>query len=290
MCYSGPPHVTSHKSLVTCHMLCSTGPMLDRSSPFLTTLPPGPATKGAVASQVLRHALLTCDLAPGSAFSEVEIEARFRLGRASIRGALAGLAGEGLVTALPRQGWRAAPITGALIGSLIAARRQIEPALANRKLSAAEITRLDSLVMLDAALVGRGDVQALTTARITDRQIMDVIALGAGLFQRKWLTETWDHCARVLAFLEKGELTYHPLSRANLVSALRDGDAQQAGVELLRDIEAFERFVTRALLERSDLTKESAAQRSARRMRDKPAPGATANAQSGETSKPSRRS
>ncbi|MBS7699626.1 MULTISPECIES: GntR family transcriptional regulator [unclassified Chelatococcus] len=254
--------------------------MLDRSSPFLTAIPPGPATKNAVAGQVLRHALLTCDIAPGAAFSEVEIEFRYRLGRASIRGALAGLAGEGLVTPLPRQGWRAAPITVALITSLIAARRQLEPMLAKRKLSAAEVSRLDSLVMLDVALAGRGDIQAITTARVTDRQIMDVIALESGVFQRKWLAETWDHCARVLAFLETGELKYHHASRADLVAALRAGDAKQAGAELLRDIAAFERFVERAVLNRSDFALGAVEKRSARRIRDKSTSNATTSVSS----------
>ncbi|CAH1650512.1 MULTISPECIES: GntR family transcriptional regulator [unclassified Chelatococcus] len=249
--------------------------MLDRSSPFLTTAPPGPATKNAVAGQVLRHALLTCDIVPGSAFSEVEVELRYRLGRASIRGALAGLAGEGLVTPLPRQGWRAAPITGALISSLIAARRQIEPMLAKRKLSTAEISRLESLVMLDVALAGREDLQAITTARVTDRQIMDVIAIDSGVFQRKWLTEVWDHCTRVLAFLETGEDKYHPASRADLVAALRAGDASRASAELLRDIDAFEHFVGQAALKRSDFSMGAMEKRSARRVRDKSTSNAT---------------
>lgn len=264
--------------------------MLDRSSPFQTSLAPGPATKSAVASQVLRHALLTCDIAPGTAFSELEIETKYRLGRASVRGALAGLAGEGLVTALPRQGWQAAPVTGALIGSLIAARRQIEPTLASRKLSPTELSRLDALVMLDDALAGRTDAAAVATARVTDRQIMDVIAQGIGHFQRKWLAEIWDHCTRILMFLEGGEASHHAVSRAGLVAALQAGDQAQAHAELLREIEAFETLVRQAIMSRADLFMGIAVKRSARRARHKSKQGTTTGAQSVATTGPARRS
>ena len=241
--------------------------MYDRSSPFALPQPPGPTAKSAVALQVLRHAVLTCELAPGAAFSEVEVETRYRLGRAGIRAALQVLAAEGLVAPLPRQGWRAKPITGAFIGDVITARRQAEAAIAHVELTASERERVQTLVMLAATLAGRQDPQALVTARVTDRQILDLLADRTNWFHRKWLRELWDHSQRVVCFLEAGEVQYRPLSREGLFEALAASDRAGATAELSRDIDQFETFVSRALLRRPEDLLGQSQQRSARRSR-----------------------
>jgi DNA-binding GntR family transcriptional regulator len=220
-----------------------------------------------VALQVLRHAVLTCELAPGTAFSEVEVETRYRLGRAGIRAALQILAAEGLVAPLPRQGWQAKPITGAFIGDVITARRQAEAAMAHVKLTASERERIQTLVMLAATLAGRQDPQAHVTARVTDRQILDLLADCTNWFHRKWLRELWDHSQRVVSFLEPGEVQYRPLSRESLFEALAASDSAGATAEILRDIDHFETFVSRALLRHPEALLGQSQKRSARRSR-----------------------
>lgn len=222
--------------------------MFDNSSPFATTRPPGPSTKGSVALQRLRHAILTCEIKPGAIFAEAGIETQYRLSRAGVRVALASLAAGGLVTPQPRQGWRAAPMTGAHIGDLISARRQLEPALANRMLTDRDIEQLEALVILHAAVAERDDPQALVTARVNDRQILNILADRTGLFLRRWLTEIWDHTSRVVHFLEGAGAHYRPLSRGPLISALKASAFQTATKELERDIAHFETFVSDALL------------------------------------------
>jgi len=262
--------------------------MYDRSSPFATAAPPGPSSKGSVALQVLRHALLSCEIPPGAAFAEAEVEARYRVGRASVRAALASLAGEGLVTALPRQGWRAAPISGTLIGSLIGARRLLEPCLADRALSAGEVTRLETLVGLETALIGRDDPQAIVTARVTDRQIMDILGEGVGHFRRKWLTEIWDHAGRIQHFLERSGPGYRPAGRERLIGALKANDRAAASREILEDIARFEAFVADALLRRPEALQGSEAKASARRVRRRPRSATKSSAHA--TSDPTRNS
>jgi DNA-binding GntR family transcriptional regulator len=241
--------------------------MYDRSSPFALPQPPGPTAKSAVALQVLRHAVLTCELAPGAAFSEVELETRYRLGRAGIRAALQVLAAEGLVAPLPRQGWQAKPITGAFIGDVITARRQGEAVIAHVELTASERERLQTLVMLAATLAGRQDPQALVTARATDRQILDLLADRTNWFHRKWLRELWDHSQRVVSFLESGEVQYRPLSREGLIEALSASDHAGAIAAILRDVDHFETFVSRALLRHPEALIGHSQERSARRSR-----------------------
>jgi DNA-binding GntR family transcriptional regulator len=223
--------------------------MIDNSSLFSNAQPPGPKTKSSVALQRLKHALLTCEIKPGAIFAEAEIEAHYRLSRAGVRAALASLAAHGLVTPQPRQGWRAAPITGAVIGDLISVRRQLEPTLAKRVLSDKDIEQLNALVMLHTALAERDDAQARVTARVTDRQILNVLAGGAGLFLRRWLTEMWDHTSRVVHFLDGGGAHYRPLSREPLIAALKARTSKAAAKELERDIAYFETFVADALLQ-----------------------------------------
>ncbi|EIM26429.1 GntR family transcriptional regulator [Microvirga lotononidis] len=241
--------------------------MYDRSSPFASPQPPGPTAKSAVALQVLRHAVLACEIAPGAAFSEVEVETRYSLGRAGVRAALQILVAEGLVAPLPRQGWQAKPITGAFIGDVITARRQAEKAIAYVGLAASERERVQTLVTLAAALAGRQDPQALVTARMTDRQILDLLAARTNWFQRKWLRELWDHSQRVVSFLESGEVQYRPLSREGLFEALAASDHAGATVEILRDVDHFETFASRALLRHPEAVLGQSHKRSARRSR-----------------------
>lgn len=262
--------------------------MYDRSSPFALPQPPGPTAKSAVALQVLRHAVLTCELAPGAAFSEGEVETRYRLGRAGIRAALQVLAAEGLVAPLPRQGWQAKPITGAFIGDVITARRQAEAAIAQVELTASERERVQTLVVLAETLAGRQDPQAFVTARVTDRQILDLLADRTNWFHRKWLRELWDHSQRVVCFLEAGEVRYRPLSREGLFEALAASDRTGATAELSRDIDQFETFVSRALLRRSEDLLGQSQQRSARRSRGQKlirAAGKGARGERGSTAK-----
>jgi DNA-binding GntR family transcriptional regulator len=241
--------------------------MYDRSSPFALPRPPGPTAKNAVALQVLRHAVLTCELAPGAAFSEIDLETRYRLGRAGIRVALQALAAEGLVAPLPRQGWRTQPMAGAVVGGLITARRQTEAVIAHVELNATERERVHTLVMLNATLAERHDPQALVTTRVTDRQILDLLADRTNWFHRKWLRELWDHSQRVVSFLESGEVQYRPLSREGLFEALAASDHAGATAEILREVDHFETFVSRALLRHPEAVIGQSQKRSARRSR-----------------------
>jgi DNA-binding GntR family transcriptional regulator len=166
-------------------------------------------------------------------------------------------------------------MTGAHIGDLISARRQLEPALANRVLTDKDIEQLEALVILHAAIAERDDPQALVTARVNDRQILNILADRAGLFLRRWLTELWDHTSRVVHFLEGAGAHYRPLSREPLIAALKVSAFQTAAKELERDITRFETFVSDALLRLPVQLGEGTPKLSARRRKNRsPAPSA----------------
>lgn len=226
--------------------------MYDRSSPFLAS-PVPPGSKVDFAGQRLRDAVLWCELEPGEKVSEGAVCARFGLARAATRTALARLAGEGLVEALPRKGWRIRPVTAALIGDLVAARRLAEPTLARVALGDADRRRLDELAAVIAALAGRTDATSLTAARQYERELLDRLAARGNLWIAGWLRQAWDHGARVVHFLERhagsrpgGRLPV--ADRGALVAALARGDRAAAEAALEAAIAAYEAFVTARVL------------------------------------------
>lgn len=224
------------------------GPMLDSGSPFAIAQAPGAEAKNALAIRRLRHAVLSCEIAPGSVVGEADLAERFRLGRASVRVALMQLAQAGFVAAQARQGWRVAPVTGQLIGDLLSARARLEPALATVRPSAREQERLLPLVAMNAALARDDGGAAVTTARRNDRQILDLLAARLGGFEARWLHEAWDHCERVASWLDQSGPRWRPADRARLVAALVQGDEAGAQAALAEALRGFRDHVTAALL------------------------------------------
>ncbi|WP_428488350.1 GntR family transcriptional regulator [Rhodopila sp.] len=78
----------------------------------------------------LRVAILTCDLMPGQDLREQDLAARFTVSRSPVRDALLRLAGENLVTVLPRQGYRVNQISIQDAQDIFGLRLVIEPACA----------------------------------------------------------------------------------------------------------------------------------------------------------------
>jgi DNA-binding GntR family transcriptional regulator len=222
--------------------------VLDRSHTLFQGQPPAPLAKNAFALERLRQAVLWCELAPGATVSEDALVRQFRLGRAAVRSALARLAAEGFVAALPRRGWQIVPITGALLEGLVAARLQVEPSLPQTGLTAADLGRLRALAGFMTPLAQAGDPQSLLTARHYDRQYMDVLASRAGAFIARWLAEAWSHGERMIRFFERADSRYALPDRQKLTEALAKGDGAAAAAELGAEIERFRAFITVQIL------------------------------------------
>ncbi len=222
--------------------------MLDSSSPFAGAEPPGPDAKNLLALRRLRHAAVSCEIRPGAHVTEAEIAARFGLGRAGVRTALNTLSAENFAAPRPRKGWQIAPVTGALIGEIIDGRRRLEPALADKGLTANMAEQLLSLARINVGIAERHDAQPLVTARLADRQIMQMLAERNGRFLRHWLAQVWDHADRIVHFLAAEGTRYRPIDRGPLIGALASGELDTARAELERDICRYLDFVTDALL------------------------------------------
>ena len=98
-----------------------------------------------LAYQRLRGEIIQCKLSPGSQVTEGGICDQFRLGKASVRAALARLSQEGLVRAVPRQGYVIAPITLKSVQEMYELRLVIEPALARMAVGRIDVAQLRRL-------------------------------------------------------------------------------------------------------------------------------------------------
>lgn len=94
----------------------------------------------------VKHDIITCALAPGAEISEPQLCVHYRLGKAPVRMALIRLAHDGLVRAIPRRGYRVAPVTLKDIHDVFELRLMLEPAAARMaagKVDAARLRVLD---------------------------------------------------------------------------------------------------------------------------------------------------
>lgn len=107
---------------------------------------PPSLTERAVAE--LRRDILTARLAPGETVSEAAVAQHLELGKAPVRAALARLAEEGLVTAVPRRGWMVSLVTIRDIHEVFDLRLMLEPEAARRaagRVDAQILARLDAV-------------------------------------------------------------------------------------------------------------------------------------------------
>ena len=224
--------------------------MFDPSSPFLTPSDPlSPIPKTTFAEDRLKTALLLCELEPGTVATEVDIAQRFGLGRAATRVALARLSALGLVHPIPRQGWKVLPISGALIGQVIGARRLAEPGLAQTVLSPPQIARLHELATMIDVLGRNRDAGAQSSRRGYEREFLEMTADGLNPLIATYLRTLWDHSARILHYLEKvGGDILPDIEATALAEAFAARDTGRI-IALRQDaLDTFEAFCTAALL------------------------------------------
>lgn len=224
--------------------------MYDRNSPF-TSKPSvlEPKQKTEFAEERLTQAILWCELAPGSTATEVELAERFGLGRAATRAALAKFSAFGLMQPIPRLGWRVLPMTGALIGQVISARRLAEPALAEATLRPEIQAQAANLANMISIIGEQCDVGSLSTRRGYERELLDLIVQAINPIVANFLASLWDQSDRVVRFLEiGGARPMGSLDAVSLVDALGAGDASAAKAALLEHLDRFQGFASEGLL------------------------------------------
>jgi len=220
--------------------------MLDTASPFA----PAPSAEARldVATRRLRQAIVACELPPGDFVHEAGLAGRFGLGRASVRVALTELAAARFVTRHARQGWRIAPIDGALLAAVLDGRRRLEPSLAAQTLAEPALSTAVALLGMVQSVSGRTELAALATARASERQLRNLLGAGAGVFATGWLGEIWDHSDRIVRMFDLSGHVIPPADLGELVAALKAGDAELARRAIEREHREFADAVAHGFL------------------------------------------
>jgi len=95
--------------------------------------------------ETLREEILSCDLPIGAELREQELAARFGVSKSPVREALQRLVAEGLLSVIPRQGYRVSPISMTDVREIFAFRRVLELACVAQAIEDASDEQLRSL-------------------------------------------------------------------------------------------------------------------------------------------------
>jgi DNA-binding GntR family transcriptional regulator len=229
--------------------------MYDPSSPLLRNPQAGdlpqPDAKSRFAEDRLLDAVIWCDVLPGETITEADTMDRFGLTRAAARAALMRLGYDGWATPVARLGWQILPVSGALIGQVLAARRVTEPgALAQATVSRAdaeEVRRLGGVLRALQHRSGPGVRQA--TGGFVDA-VDNILMAGIDPFTARHLRKLWHHTARLTRYLEDAEAgeIFQRDEVADLVRVVCDRDPDGIATARHSLIDAQERFFLRQML------------------------------------------
>lgn len=195
------------------------------------TLTADPTAHAPVSERIylaLRQEIMRCEIVPGTTLDAASIASHYEVSKTPVRDAMQKLAADGLVTILPRSGYRVAPITFQAVHDILDMRAAIGPHAARqaaRYATPAEIALLRQLVREYAAPMDIGTMQQvarrfhIAIARCSRNK--RVVALSESLF---------DELERLLRFaidftVKTGE---HSDEHTALVDAIEAGDGERA--------------------------------------------------------------
>jgi DNA-binding GntR family transcriptional regulator len=225
-----------------------------------------PLTQAAY--ELIKRAIIRCDLEPGQQITEEQLAERFGLSRATVRPALKRLFQEQLVKTITRQRYVIPPITLKDAQDLFELRLLLEPVAARRaagRVDQAQLKRLDELCRAQYRLGDRESAEAflrantefhVTVARASGNTLLaEVIAT---LLDRE---ERLNHISHVLA--DRNEDAYH--EHHELIEALVAGDGDRAERAMADGIRSARSFVMDALLRSPSILATNVTKPSAKR-------------------------
>ena len=215
-----------------------------------------PTTNGSLANaayELIRRAILRCDLVPGEQVTEAQLAATYGLGRAAVRAALTRLSHEQLVRAIPRRGYAVAPITFQQVSDLFGVRLVVEPAAArlaagrSHEQAIAELERLNEAC---AHVAGHDDAAALREA---NKALHVAVARHSGNARlERIVRDALDELDRVL-YLPQLANVWDRIDASfaehqHIIAAIRERDAAQAERAMHDHILPNKQFVIEGLI------------------------------------------
>ncbi|MDB5415578.1 MAG: GntR family transcriptional regulator [Rubritepida sp.] len=209
---------------------------------------PPSLTERAVAG--LRRDILTARLAPGETVSEAAVAQHLELGKAPVRAALARLAEEGLVQAVPRRGWMVSLVTIRDIHEVFDLRLMLEPEAARRaagRVDAVMLARLDAVCAAGYECADEDSAMCFLDANKAFHVAIAELAGNARLARQ--LDRLLDESTRMLVLGlrprdRSGEMAHEHHA---LVEALALGRAEDAARIMHEQVSASRRMVLTAL-------------------------------------------
>jgi len=193
---------------------------------------------------VLKHAIITLELPPGSRLGIRELRARTALGAGPLREALARLAGERLVNAASQRGFTVAPISRAELAQLAKLRAMLEAATVADAVSRGEAGWLARIEIALAAFTGEaqgvGETRPLTEHwDYSHRSFHMTLMSGCGepvmLDLAEAVYDRFDRYRR-LGIPQRGYLAGVKDDHAELVQCAIAGDAETARAVVVRHV------------------------------------------------------
>lgn len=196
----------------------------------------------------LRQEIMRCEIVPGTMLDTVAIARRYEVSKTPVRDAMQKLAADGLVTILPRSGYRVADITFQAVHEILDLRAAIGPHAARqaaRYATATDITELRRIVGEYGAPLDVGTMQQVARrfhvaiARCSRNK--RVVSLSESLF---------DELERLLRFaidfsVKAGE---HSDEHTALVDAIEAGDGERAAAIEAAHIRSSREFLIERLM------------------------------------------
>ena len=195
--------------------------------------------------------ILACVIAPGTEVSEAQLCSQYGLGKAPVRMALSRLAHEGLVRAVPRRGYRVAPITLKDIHDVFELRLMHAPAAARMAAGRVDAARLRALDEACREGYQAGDARSIARFLEANREFHVAIAQAAGNARlahaiAQLLGEMTRLLQLGLALRNRSQELQH--EHRALVKALTRGDGETAERICRAQIEAARDMVLSAVL------------------------------------------
>jgi DNA-binding GntR family transcriptional regulator len=202
------------------------------------------------AYDLIKRAIIRCDLAPGQQITEEQLAERFGFGRAAVRPALKRLYQEQLVQTVTRQRYVIPPITLKDAYDLFELRLLLEPVAACRaagRVDPIQLRRLDELCRAQYQLGDRDSAEAflranaefhVTIARASGNAMLAEVI--ANLLDRE---QRLNHLSHMLQ--DRNDAAYH--EHHDLVEALVAGDGERAERVMADGIRSARTFVVDAL-------------------------------------------
>lgn len=217
--------------------------MSDETSPATAHIPVSERIHAALRQEIMR-----CEIAPGATLDAAAIARRYDVSKTPVRDAMQKLAADGLVTILPRSGYRVAAITFQAVHEILDLRAAIGPHAARqaaRYVTAADIADLRQIVREYAAPLDVAGMQNVA------RRFHIAIARCSRNKRVITLTESlFDELERLLRFaidfsVKAGE---HSDEHTALVDAIEAGDSERAAAIETAHIKRSREFLIERLM------------------------------------------